>query len=60
MVPSCAVTTTFTGFGPTTSGIEADELPLATVTVFTLIVALASDAVGVTVIEAVALDTASV
>ena len=61
MVPSCAVTTTLITLPlPTTRGIAPDGLPLATVTVFTLMVAVASATVGVTVTDVVALLTASV
>ena len=55
-----AVTTMLTALSPTTNGSEPDVAPLATATVFTLIVAPASAAVGVTVTLAVALATASV
>ena len=59
VVPSCAVTTTVTLLTPTFSAIAAEADPLATVVLLTLIVAFASAAVGVTVIELVALETAS-
>ena len=51
VVPFCAVTTVVIRLSPTFNAIEDDGLPLATVTLFTLIVAVASAAVGVTVME---------
>jgi hypothetical protein len=51
------MTTTLIVFDPTVNGIAPDALPLVTETLLTVTVALASDAVGVTVNELTALPT---
>ena len=51
VVPSCAVTTVVIILPPTARGIDPDGLPLATGVPFTVIVAVGSAAVGVSVIE---------
>jgi hypothetical protein len=56
----CAVTTTFIVFVPTLNIIEPDAVPLVTVEPFTVMLALASLFVGVTVILLVALLTLAV
>ena len=60
LVPLGAVTTILMLLLPMLSGISPDVEPLATVTLFTLIVAEASAAVGVIVIEFVVLGTVAV
>ena len=60
-MPSVAVTTMLIGlFAPTVRGIAPLELPDATDTLLTLMVALMSAAVGVTVIDEPAFETAAV
>ena len=49
VVPSCAVTTVVMVFAPTERAIAPDALPEATVVPFTVMVAVASATVGVTV-----------
>ena len=51
VIPSCAVTTVLIILSPVLNAMAVDAFPLATVTLFTFIVALASLAVGVTVME---------
>ena len=51
VVPSCAVTTVVITLEPTLRGILPEATPLATVVPFTVMVALASAAVGVTVMS---------
>ena len=58
--PSCAVTTTLMVLLPTVRGILAEAVPLATIVPLTRMVALVSDAVGVTVIPVTLLTTPSV
>ena len=60
VLPSWAVTIVVMVFGPVTNGMLADAEPLVTAVPFTFIVAVASLAVGVNVIEAVALPTDAV
>ena len=60
MVPSCAVTTVVIVFVPTFRFIAPDADALATVVLFTFIVAFASETVGVTVMLVVALLTLAV
>ena len=57
VVPSSAVTTVVIVFEPTESAMEPEALPEVTVVPLTLIVALESAAVGVTVRLVVALGT---
>ena len=59
VVPSWAVTITAIAFAPTASAIAPEALPLTTVLPFTLIVAFACVAVGVTVMDVTALATES-
>ena len=60
VVPSSAVTSTVMLFTPTASVMLPDAAPLATVTLFTLMVAPACVFVGVTVSDVVALGTDAV
>ena len=55
--PSCAVTTVLMVVWPTAKAIAPDAVPEVTAVPFTVIVALASCVVGVTVTDAVALLT---
>ena len=56
-VPSSAVTVMVMGFVPNARVTAADAVPEVTVVPFTLMVALESDALGVRVMEVVALST---
>ena len=60
VVPSCAVTAMVTALFPTFNGMDAEAMPLANDTPFTLIVALASLRVGVTEMDEIVLLTDAV
>ena len=60
IVPSCAVTTVVMVFGPTTNGIAPDGLPEATLTPFTVTVAVTWLTVGVKVMALVPMLTDAV
>ena len=60
VVPSCAVIMVVMVLAPAVKAMEADELPVATVAPFTVIVAVGSAGVGNTVIDDVAFGTLAV
>ena len=60
MLPSCAVATTVTVVSPTVSGIAPEAAPEATVMPFTLMLAVLSVSVGVTVSDVTLLATEAV
>ena len=59
-MPSCAVTTMGMLFGPTARPIFAETVPEATAAPLTVIVAVGSVEVGVTVVDAMVLATLTV